>query len=99
MSDDMRGKLLCGICGRPLKDHNQIGPCPEAGEKGRVLLQVIDAIQNRPVTDICGDLKGTYSGYQKHLRKKQAACEPCKDAKREYQREYYHAKQKESSHA
>lgn len=31
---------------------------------------------------------GTYSGYQKHKRRGEPACEPCTIANREYHREY-----------
>ncbi|MGX7727562.1 hypothetical protein [Rhodococcus sp. 5G237] len=33
-------------------------------------------------------LCGTVSGYERHLRERTTTCEPCKTARREYQREW-----------
>lgn len=26
-----RGRIMCKVCGEPLRDHDRIGPCPKAG--------------------------------------------------------------------
>lgn len=98
--DEMKGKLLCRICGRPLREHDTIGPCPEAGIDGRVLKvtmgSVIDAYTS---TLTCAERRGTDAGYHRHNRNREAPCDECREAHREVSRQQYWTNKKERQDA